>query len=708
MLEQNSDDDSDETYIDEEFQSEVFVAADSDSDGSIDSISIDNDLGEYDEWDDEEDSEEYYEEEDIDDNTDHSEQNMENDDNVVSNGEEFLADGSEDSNSTEVLETIVISDVRLNNTVPAVLNVSSHSDMSLHQVGEENRERVSATGPLPQSEASLGVHVLNVNHGPPESSPDHESQQYQTHIITRSSQTNPQEENGQTVEDTNRPESVPVMNSESVETSENNSRKGKRSFEDSFNGSDDGMTCSICMDSYTNAGLHRLTSLSCGHLFGQSCIERWLTVGCHGSARRCPTCNKKASKRDIRVIYAKKLVAVDTAEVERVKRLLEKAQAEKNRLELDCARMSLNLCMKDDEIKNLRKMLSEMKECRREEKFIMPECGSQTTQNISAMQLIELNKEGGCRVSVFNKELKKLLVSQKSPNPLFPGFGVRKIDAYDFRPGPFFFLHPKAIRDMAVHPEESDILLSVSLDGTAKLLDVSANVIAHTYPGTVPLWSCCWDSGNPNMFLTGSQNGVISQYDRRQTSACVNTWVLQSDHTPVVSLASVPPSVNTVFPHGGFLSCRLTSVCAFQQVDGAYIYQPLPIEGPFMSMCYNEATQQILTSSRPSSRFSTTRHTVNQLATVGCAELCNPIHTFNGSRHAKLMSRSCLMSSPDDYWVVAQNEAEQAIDVWSIGSGKKVYNLSAKELAIDLCPVYVNSEQFLVAVSEKGLAFYKL
>lgn len=144
-------------------------------------------------------------------------------------------------------------------------------------------------------------------------------------------------------------------------------------------------------------------------------------------------------------------------------------------------------------------------------------------------------------------------------------------------------------------------------------------------------------------------------------------------------------------------------------MDGAYIYQPLHIEGPFMSMCYNETTQQILTSSRPSSRFSTTRHTVNQVAAMGCTELCNPIHTFSGSRHAKLMSRSCLMASADDYWVVAQNEAEQAaIDVWSIGSGKKVYNLSAKELALDLCPVYVNSEHFLVAVSEKGLSLYKL
>lgn len=71
--------------------------------------------------------------------------------------------------------------------------------------------------------------------------------------------------------------------------------------------------------------------------------------------------------------------------------------------------MSVNLCIKDDEIKNLKKILSEMKETVREETLIKPDCGSQATQCISAMQQLVLNKEGGCRVMVFNKQLKKLV-----------------------------------------------------------------------------------------------------------------------------------------------------------------------------------------------------------------------------------------------------------------------------------------------------------
>lgn len=38
---------------------------------------------------------------------------------------------------------------------------------------------------------------------------------------------------------------------------------------------DDGETCPICFDSWEMSGQHRLVSLKCGHLFGNSCIRRY-------------------------------------------------------------------------------------------------------------------------------------------------------------------------------------------------------------------------------------------------------------------------------------------------------------------------------------------------------------------------------------------------------------------------------------------------
>lgn len=38
--------------------------------------------------------------------------------------------------------------------------------------------------------------------------------------------------------------------------------------------------CTICYDSCTISGRHRLVSLKCGHLFGKKCVERWVQVRC--------------------------------------------------------------------------------------------------------------------------------------------------------------------------------------------------------------------------------------------------------------------------------------------------------------------------------------------------------------------------------------------------------------------------------------------
>lgn len=38
-------------------------------------------------------------------------------------------------------------------------------------------------------------------------------------------------------------------------------------------------------------------------------------MGSNRDTRRCPTCNTKASLNDIRILYAKQLIAIDTAEL---------------------------------------------------------------------------------------------------------------------------------------------------------------------------------------------------------------------------------------------------------------------------------------------------------------------------------------------------------------------------------------------------------
>lgn len=90
------------------------------------------------------------------------------------------------------------------------------------------------------------------------------------------------------------------------------------------------MTCIICYEPYTNSGEHRLSCIKCGHTFGKACIEKWIK---HES--RCPQCNAKAHRKDIRVIYVKNLKALDTAERDRAMGELEKERIAKKKLELE-------------------------------------------------------------------------------------------------------------------------------------------------------------------------------------------------------------------------------------------------------------------------------------------------------------------------------------------------------------------------------------
>ncbi|XP_048423472.1 E3 ubiquitin-protein ligase RFWD3-like [Pyrus x bretschneideri] len=65
-------------------------------------------------------------------------------------------------------------------------------------------------------------------------------------------------------------------------------------------GSKKGLICSICLDSRTVEGDHRICSLPCGHLFGMSCINRWLQ---HKDTGKCPICNRKCKLKDVLKLF---------------------------------------------------------------------------------------------------------------------------------------------------------------------------------------------------------------------------------------------------------------------------------------------------------------------------------------------------------------------------------------------------------------------
>lgn len=60
---------------------------------------------------------------------------------------------------------------------------------------------------------------------------------------------------------------------------------------------------SFFLSSDIHVNLFRLVCLKCGHLFGQSCIERWIRTSRQNA--KCPQCKSRARLNDIRRLYVR-------------------------------------------------------------------------------------------------------------------------------------------------------------------------------------------------------------------------------------------------------------------------------------------------------------------------------------------------------------------------------------------------------------------
>ncbi|XP_046468980.1 E3 ubiquitin-protein ligase RFWD3 isoform X1 [Neodiprion pinetum] len=477
---------------------------------------------------------------------------------------------------------------------------------------------------------------------------------------------------------------------------------------------DSGQSCPICMDLWNNSGEHRLCSLRCGHLFGYSCIQRWLQTGCNAGARRCPQCNHKASAKDIRVLYVKKLSAVDTSEADKLKVELSKVTAEKSRLQMELERYIIRQKLFDQQLAGMKQRILELEsqqlQMGKEYQSSLQHSNSQPMlKKFHLERSIDICKDGGCRVLAYNAWYQTLVISQKSTNALFSGYGIKKIDSREFRSRQFVFLHSQAIRDVSFNPYINEILLSVGFDKCAKLMDIHNNTVVHNYQTDSQLWSCCWAGNNHNVFLAGAQDGSVRQFDIRQTAGPISKIDGPGDRSPVVALAKVAPAYDSGIPAGGFIACRLNSCFAYESKDAEFAGKQMFLEGPFVSVCYDSESKHVVVSSRPNPRQPQARHTVCTIE-KGTEDIivCNIVHTFQGGNSQKLLSRPCQIKTENDTLLAAHQEATSSIPIWSISTGKQIYNLPVSDPVIDFCAFNTkNNDLFLATLSQKKLRAYK-
>ncbi|KAL6847588.1 hypothetical protein ACP4OV_022614 [Aristida adscensionis] len=61
--------------------------------------------------------------------------------------------------------------------------------------------------------------------------------------------------------------------------------------------------CCVCMEPWTCYGEHRICCIPCGHVYGRSCLEMWLSR-CGNTRAKCPQCSKRFKLKHITNLYA--------------------------------------------------------------------------------------------------------------------------------------------------------------------------------------------------------------------------------------------------------------------------------------------------------------------------------------------------------------------------------------------------------------------
>ncbi|XP_054162651.1 E3 ubiquitin-protein ligase RFWD3-like [Oppia nitens] len=486
--------------------------------------------------------------------------------------------------------------------------------------------------------------------------------------------------------------------------------------------------CIICTELWTNCGEHQLVSLCCGHLFGRKCIEQWLDPK-NKQNQRCPQCNLKAKKKDIRVLYARNLRPLDTSERDNALEMLRKERLLRQKLETEAIESTVKLKSVLEENERLKKeFMDYQKRSNSGSKSRILESINRSksmvdfNKNADRFQYlknIEINTCGECKHLGYSALFEIIAVSQPNPNnQLFPGFGIKKIFLNDFK-SDNICIHSKPIKDLEINAYDGTIL-TTSLDKTVKLTSLLNKMSILSYTLESDAWSITFNPKKKDEFYAGLNNGQILLFDTRMMSSYVDKLV-SPDRSPVVSLNHM--DFQTLDgPINGILSTQFNNFSLYKRFDGslnAVNFTPIkiPIEGRFGSSHVESKSGLVLLSCRPSSRHINTTHFAMELKASIDADneyIIEPeiINRFEGGKQQVKLTRSRIFAHPyneNSALICAGDESAQGALIWDLGSTKCLQKLKCESTVLDMSLLHNSNTNsyFMSALTESSIKFYK-
>lgn len=385
-------------------------------------------------------------------------------------------------------------------------------------------------------------------------------------------------------------------------------------------------TCPICLEPISKEGDHQMCVLSCGHLCGHSCLVQWFQ-NVEG-AKTCPKCRKLVDDSKTRKLFWDGHVPLESAEMDSIS---EKSKDYDQKIRTLIAEISK--LKRDINIYQFESEKTEMFKAKHQPIF--------EKRSVYHPSLIfETPVTNGTRVSVTPKNI--IVTTQNNDLK----YGIKFYENQNFTESKFISLHTQPIKDLSSPILDSDVVSTVSTDGTLNQISLRTSQILSKIDLHVPLWCCEW--ARPNCIAVGGTNGKFFIVDGRGT-------------TPVnIQLENGPPVTSLI------------------RVDDDFLYVVTPKKGVLYDIRSSGFTRSFIEGFNTGQSCTGCQHIFASIVRSGqSAELS--LNKFNQSRSKSLiatfklenyrgLARPALCSNGPSIHIAASN-----------GNSFEIFSASTKE-----------------------------
>jgi len=224
--------------------------------------------------------------------------------------------------------------------------------------------------------------------------------------------------------------------------------------------------CPICTEPICTSGVHQVSCLTCGHIFGLSCITKWIQT-----KNMCPICRKSVEIKEIIPLFWDKSNPLNIE-------MLESLQMENRKLIIENNKLQSLICDKKKDIAD---------------------------HLFNAKIFLDRVIDSGFRTIFFQDYI--IVTAKKDGKFGIEYARLRNLSIFAFLP-----LHELQIRDLA-HTET--LLATVSHDKSISIVKFGKNIsVSHCILLEIP-WSCIWI--NQTHLAAGASRGTIYIID---SSSC--------------------------------------------------------------------------------------------------------------------------------------------------------------------------------------------